>query len=93
MPNKNKPLIQIVQYKAVFPNLFSHGGTPGNFSYPKENLSMKMFRGQNTRRQLVAHKDYSSITNCQTEITVMFRELFGIFTIFKNLYVHIPHYL
>jgi hypothetical protein len=81
-----------VQSKAVFSNLSFHGGTPGNFLYPKENLSMKMFRGQNTRRQLVAHKDYSSIANCQTEITVMFRGLFGIFYNISKLYVHIPHY-
>jgi len=79
MPNKNKPLMQIVQSKAVFPNLFFHGGTPGNFSYPKENLSMKMFRGQNTKMQLVAHRDYSSIADCQTKTTFTFRRLFGIF--------------
>jgi hypothetical protein len=32
-----------------------------------------------TKRQLVAHEDYSSIANCRTKIPAIFRGIFGIF--------------
>jgi len=64
---------------------FFHRGTPKIILlYPKEPLPVNALTDQTTKRQLVVHGEYSSITNCWTNITMIFQGLFGIFcTILK----------
>jgi hypothetical protein len=51
----------------------------------EEPLPMKT----KTRRQLVAHRDYTSMANRQTKIPMVFRGIFGIFnSISKLLFIH-----
>jgi hypothetical protein len=40
---------------------------------------MKTFTDQKTKKQLVAHGDYSCSANCRTKISAIFRGIFGIF--------------
>jgi hypothetical protein len=46
-----------------------------------------------TKGQLVVNRDYSNIANCQTDIPAIFQGVFGIFTVFQNVYLFIPRFL
>jgi len=47
--------------------------------YPKEPQHVNALTDQTTKRQLVEHGEYSSITNCWVEIPMIFQGLFEIF--------------
>ena len=46
------------------------------------------------KRQLLAHGDYSNVSDCRTEFLAIFRGIFIIFfAVFENSYVFIPLFL
>jgi len=64
-----------------------------NLSYPNKPLPIKTFTGLKRKWQLTVHWDYSSIANFKTNISSIFRGIFGNFLwYFKHFYVVIPRY-
>ena len=43
------------------------------------------------KRQFAAHRDYSSIANCWTKITIMFHRIFGIFLRYFKICTYVFH--
>ena len=66
----------------------------GNFLKLADRLTAsQMFSTQETKRQLVAHGDDSSIANCRTKPSQYFLECMEFFAVFKYCYIFIPRFL
>lgn len=50
-------------------------------------------RKKNPKMQIVAHGGYSSVANCRTKISTIFRGVYGIFAVLKNFYLFVLRYL
>jgi len=76
-----------------FPNFCFVEQPPKQFSSLKEPLPLKTYTGMTTKRQLFAHRDCYSISNCQTKIPTVFLGTLLIFAALKNCYIFIPRSL
>jgi hypothetical protein len=76
----------------VFLKLFSVEGPINNLFIP---LGTPAYENEKkiVKRLLLAHGDYSDISNCRTKILAIFPGIFKMFAVFQNSYVFIPIFL
>lgn len=72
-----------------FPNFCFMEQPPKQFSSLEEPLPFKIYTVMKTKRQVFAHRDCSTISNCQTKIPTLFLGTLGNFcSIEKLLYIY-----
>jgi len=93
-------IIELKDYRLQQRYFFFHGvtpkiifNTPTNPTPTYENGEEEEGGKKNSKTQLVTHGDYSSVANCRTKISTIFRGFYGIFAVLQNLYLSVLPYL